>query len=52
MSNICEFCMTVHGQQDVQLEIATEQADLAGDEDKAIDLASRAVLRQRMAEEE
>ena len=39
-------------QQDVQLEIATEQADLAGDEDKAIDLASKAVLRQRMAEEE
>jgi hypothetical protein len=39
-------------QQDVQLEIATEQADLAGDEDKAIDLASKSVLRQRMAEEE
>jgi hypothetical protein len=39
-------------QHDVQLEIATEQADLAGDEDKAIDLASKAVLRQPMAEEE
>jgi hypothetical protein len=39
-------------QQDVKLEIATEQADLAGDEDKAIDLASKAVLRQRMTEKE
>jgi hypothetical protein len=39
-------------QQDVQLEIATEKADLAGNEDEAIDLASKAVLRQPMAEEE
>jgi hypothetical protein len=39
-------------QQDVQLEIAAEQADLAGDEDKAIDLASKSVLRQQMAGEE
>ena len=39
-------------QQDVELEIATEQADLAGDEEEAIDLASKSVLRQQMAEEE
>ncbi len=39
-------------QHDVQLEIATEQADLVGDEEKAIDLASKSVLRQQMAEEE
>ena len=38
--------------QDVELEIETEQADLAGDDEKAIDLASKTVLRQRMAEGE
>jgi hypothetical protein len=38
--------------QDVQLEIATEQADMAGDEEKANELASKTVLRQRMDEEE
>ena len=38
-------------QQDIQLEIATEQADLAGDEDKAISLASKAVLRQWMGKD-
>jgi hypothetical protein len=38
-------------QQDIQLELALEQADLDGNEEKATDLASRAVLRQQMAEE-
>jgi hypothetical protein len=37
---------------DVELEVAIEQADLAGDDEKATDLASRAVLRQGMAEKE
>jgi hypothetical protein len=32
---------------DVQLEIAMEQADIDGDEEQAIDLASKTVLRQR-----
>ena len=39
-------------QQDIQLEIATEQADLAGDEEKAISLAAKTVLRHWMAEED
>ena len=38
--------------QDIELEIATEQANLAGDEEKAVELASKSVLRQRMAEGE
>jgi hypothetical protein len=33
------------------LEIAMEKADLDEDDEKAIELASKAVLRQRMAEE-
>jgi hypothetical protein len=32
--------------QDVKLEISTEQADLAGDEKKAVELASKIVLRR------
>jgi ribosomal protein S25 len=39
-------------QQDVELEIATEQADLDGDEEKAVELVSQQVLRYRMPEEE
>jgi hypothetical protein len=38
--------------QDVEIEIAIEQADLAGDEEKAVELAAKKVLRQRMVEEE
>jgi hypothetical protein len=36
--------------QDVQLELALQEADLAGDERKATDLASMAVRRRQMAE--
>jgi hypothetical protein len=39
-------------QHDIQLDLAKEQADVVGDEEKAVDLASKKVLRQRMAEEE
>jgi len=38
--------------QDVELEIETERADLRGDEEKAVELAAKCVLRQQMAEEE
>jgi hypothetical protein len=38
--------------QDVQLALASQQADLAGDECKAADLASKTILRQRITEEE
>ena len=31
--------------QDIELEIETERADLAGDDEKAVDLASQKVLR-------
>lgn len=37
-------------QQDIQLEIGIEQADVAGDEALATDLAAKLVLRQRMAD--
>ena len=33
--------------QDVELEIETEQAELAGDEEKATELASMSLLRRR-----
>jgi hypothetical protein len=39
-------------QRDVQLEIAMEQADLTGHEEKALDLASQTLLRQRMTKRE
>jgi hypothetical protein len=38
--------------QDVQLEIETEQADLRGDEEKAVELAAKCVLRQQVPEED
>jgi hypothetical protein len=39
-------------QHDVQLEIATEQADLRGDEETAVELAAKYVLRQQVPEED
>ena len=39
-------------QHDVQLEIETEQADLRGDEEKAVELAAKSVLRQQVPEED
>ena len=39
-------------QHDVQLEIETERADLRGDEEKAVELAARYVLRQQVPEED
>ena len=36
--------------QDVELEVEMEKADVAEDDEKTVDLASRAVLRHRMAQ--
>ena len=37
---------------DIEMEIEMEKVDVAGEEERAVELASMTVLRQRMAEEE